>query len=92
LPACCCRDKTTEEADMEKEVEDLRARLEGLKELTPGETDTISELAGELDEKEKTLYRLQVRWLAARLLSCWSCWLLQQIVCEWCAVVWAGGL
>jgi hypothetical protein len=48
---------------MEKEVEELRVRLEGLKELTPGETDTISELAGELDEKEKALYRLQVRWL-----------------------------
>lgn len=47
---------------MEKEVEELRVKLEGLKELTPGETDTINELAGELNEKEKALYRLQVRW------------------------------
>jgi hypothetical protein len=56
---------------MEKEVEELRVRLEGLKELTPGETDTISELAGELDEKEKALYRLQVGglgWFG----GCWA--------------------
>jgi len=29
---------------MQAEVEQLRVKLEGLKELTPGETDTISEL------------------------------------------------
>ncbi len=45
---------------MEKEVEQLRVRLEGLKELSPEETDTINELAGELDDKEKALYKLQV--------------------------------
>lgn len=45
---------------MEKEVEELRVRLAGLKELSPGEEDTISELAQELDDKEKALYKLQV--------------------------------
>jgi hypothetical protein len=90
--ACCCRDKTSEEADMEKEVEELRVRLEGLKELTPGETDTINELAGELDEKEKALYRLQVRALAA-----WAaavCALFSAVVEDGCfhvvSVVWSA--
>lgn len=64
---CCvlwcllCRDKAPEEESMEQEVEELRTRLEGMKELTPGETDTIADLAKELDEKETALYKLQVR-------------------------------
>lgn len=62
----CFRDKIPEELDLEKEVEELRVKLEGLKELTPEETDTIDELAQELDDKEKALYRMQVG------LGCWS--------------------
>ncbi|GBF92139.1 hypothetical protein Rsub_04486 [Raphidocelis subcapitata] len=53
------RDKTPEEEALEAEVEALRARLEGLKELQAGETDTLQEAEKELDEKEKGLYRLQ---------------------------------
>eukprot|EP00882_Tetradesmus_deserticola_P026390 GHRQ01029109.1.p1 GENE.GHRQ01029109.1~~GHRQ01029109.1.p1 ORF type:complete len:117 (-),score=45.81 GHRQ01029109.1:126-476(-) len=77
LPPClvhCCRDKTPEEADMQKEVEELRVKLDGLKELTPGETDTINELAGELDDKEKALYKLQVRCLVWVCMWCGSSW------------------
>lgn len=46
-------------------MEALRVKLEGLKELEPGETDTLEQLAKELDDKEKALYRMQVgsRWL-----------------------------
>jgi hypothetical protein len=84
-PARCCRDKTSEEADMEKEVEELRVRLEGLKELTPGETDTINELAGELDEKEKALYRLQVRWSAAGVGVVGSCECSAVVIRVWAA-------
>jgi hypothetical protein len=40
-------------------VEDLRKQLEGMKELQASETDTLDELAKELDEKEKSLYKLQ---------------------------------
>eukprot|EP00879_Flechtneria_rotunda_P001240 GHRR01001387.1.p1 GENE.GHRR01001387.1~~GHRR01001387.1.p1 ORF type:complete len:544 (+),score=208.12 GHRR01001387.1:96-1727(+) len=53
------RDKTSEEEEMEKEVEELRVRLEGMREITPGETDTIEDLVVELDEREKALYKLQ---------------------------------
>lgn len=53
------RDKTPEEEALEKEVEALRVQLEGMKELQAGETDTLDELAAELDEKEKSLYKLQ---------------------------------
>ena len=34
-------------------------QLEGMKELQSSETDTLDQLAAELDEKEKGLYRLQ---------------------------------
>ena len=54
------RDKTSDEEALEGEVEALRVKLEGLKELEPGETDTLEQLAKELDDKEKALYRLQV--------------------------------
>lgn len=59
----CCdfRDKTADESELESEVEQLRKKLEGMKELTPGETDTIGDLEQELDEKEKALYKMQVR-------------------------------
>lgn len=62
---CACglvprRDKTPEEEALEAEVEQLRIKLEGLKELEPGETDTLEQLAAELDEREKSLYKLQV--------------------------------
>jgi len=53
------RDKTSDEEALEGEVEALRVKLEGLKELEPGETDTLEQLAKELDDKEKALYRLQ---------------------------------
>eukprot|EP00775_Hariotina_reticulata_P005461 gene5461-5695_t len=53
------REPTPEETEMQAEVEQLQVKLEGLKELTPGETDTISELQAELDEREKALYKLQ---------------------------------
>jgi hypothetical protein len=59
--AAVLRDPTPEEVEMQAEVEQLRVKLEGLKELTPGETDTISELQAELDDREKALYKLQVR-------------------------------
>ncbi len=55
-----CRDKAPEEAELEKEVEELRVKLEALKELEPGETDTLETMSADLDEKEKALYKLQV--------------------------------
>jgi hypothetical protein len=56
-----CRDATPEEVEMEAEVEGLRKQLEELTTATPDETDTISDLKKELDEKERALYTLQVR-------------------------------
>lgn len=65
LPACPpvvpARDPTPEEQEMEAEVEGLRKQLEELQTATPDETDTISDLKKELDEKERALYTLQVR-------------------------------
>lgn len=61
---CClllsCRDTTPEEQEMESEVEGLRKQLDELQTATPDETDTISDLKKELDEKERALYTLQV--------------------------------
>lgn len=45
---------------MEAEVEAMRKQLEELQTATPDETDTISDLKKELDEKERALYTLQV--------------------------------
>ena len=45
---------------MEAEVEGLRKQLEELQTATPDETDTISDIKKELDEKERALYTLQV--------------------------------
>jgi hypothetical protein len=47
---------------MEAEVEGLRKQLDELQTATPDETDTISDLKKELDEKERALYTLQVGW------------------------------
>lgn len=55
------RDATPEEQEMEAEVEALRKQLEELQTATPDETDTISDIKKELDEKERALYTLQVR-------------------------------
>jgi hypothetical protein len=55
-----CRDATPEEQEMEAEVEGLRKQLDELQTATPDETDTISDLKKELDEKERALYTLQV--------------------------------
>jgi hypothetical protein len=47
---------------MEAEVEAMRKQLEELQTATPDETDTISDLKKDLDEKERALYTLQVGW------------------------------
>lgn len=54
------RDATPEEQEMEAEVEALRKQLDELQTANPDETDTISDIKKELDEKERALYTLQV--------------------------------
>jgi hypothetical protein len=61
---------------MEKEVEGLRSQLEALTAASPDETDTISDMKKELDEKERALYTLQVSACAG---GCGGV-----LICLWC--------
>lgn len=58
---------------MEGEVEALRKQLEELQTTSPDETDTISDVKKELDEKERALYTLQVCVGVEYGLVCFRC-------------------
>ena len=54
------REETGEEKALQAEVAELKAKLEELKASSP-ESEELGSLSGQVDDKERALYKLQVR-------------------------------